>query len=102
MGGEDKAKRELIDCQNQAEQLIYQTDKNIEEHKEKIQKDDMKDLNNALEDLKKNKDSSNLETLKSSLDSLNKAWSEVASKMYETSKNKEKNEDSTKNSTNDK
>merc|ERR1711912_44357 len=33
--GEDKAKRELIDCQNQAEQLIYQTEKNIEEHKEK-------------------------------------------------------------------
>ena len=100
--GEDKAKRELIDCQNQAEQLIYQTEKNIEEHKEKIQKDDMKNLNNALEDLKKNKDSSNLESLKSSLDNLNKAWSEVASKMYDASKNEEKNEDSPKNNTNDK
>ena len=100
--GEDKAKRELIDCQNQAEQLIYQTEKNIEEHKEKIQKDDMKNLNNALEDLKKNKDSSNLESLKSSLENLNKAWSEVASKMYDASKNKEKNEDSPKNNTNDK
>merc|ERR1712178_99173 len=75
--GEDKVKRELIDSQNQAEQLIYQTEKNIEEHKEKIQKDDMKNLNIALEDLKKNKDSSNLESLKSSLDNLNKAWSEV-------------------------
>ena len=96
--GEDKAKRELIDCQNQAEQLIYQTEKNIEEHKEKIQKDDMKNLNSALEDLKKNKDSSNLESLKSSLDNLNKAWSEVASKMYDASKN----EDSPKNKTNDK
>jgi molecular chaperone DnaK len=100
--GEDKAKRELIDCQNQAEQLIYQTEKNIEEHKEKIQKDDMKNLNSALEDLKKNKDSSNLESLKSSLDNLNKAWSEVASKMYDASKNEEKNEDSPKNKTNDK
>ena len=100
--GEDKAKRELIDCQNQAEQLIYQTEKNIEEHKEKIQKDDMKNLNSALEDLKKNKDSSNLESLKSSLDNLNKAWSEVASKMYDASKNEEKNEDSPKNNTNDK
>ena len=100
--GEDKAKRELIDCQNQAEQLIYQTEKNIEEHKEKIQKDDMKNLNDALEDLKKNKDSSNLESLKSSLDNLNKAWSEVASKMYDASKNEEKNEDSPKNKTNDK
>ena len=96
--GEDKAKRELIDCQNQAEQLIYQTEKNIEEHKEKIQKDDMKNLNSALEDLKKNKDSSNLESLKSSLDNLNKAWSEVASKMYDASKN----EGSPKNKTNDK
>ena len=100
--GEDKAKRELIDCQNQAEQLIYQTEKNIEEHKEKIQKDDMKNLNSALEDLKKNKDSSNLESLKSSLDNLNKAWSEVASKMYDASKNEEKNEDSPINKTNDK
>ena len=100
--GEDKAKRELIDCQNQAEQLIYQTEKNIEEHKEKIQKDDMKNLNSALEDLKKNKDSSNLDSLKSSLDNLNKAWSEVASKMYDASKNEEKNEDSQKNNTNDK
>ena len=100
--GEDKAKRELIDCQNQAEQLIYQTEKNIEEQKEKIQKDDMKNLNSALEDLKKNKDSSNLESLKSSLDNLNKAWSEVASKMYDASKNEEKNEDSPKNNTNDK
>ena len=100
--GEDKAKRELIDCQNQAEQLIYQTEKNIEEHKEKIQKDDMKNLNSALEDIKKNKDSSNLESLKSSLDNLNKAWSEVASKMYDASKNEEKNEDSPKNNTNDK
>merc|ERR1712124_145535 len=90
---EDKEKRELIDTQNQAEQLIYQTEKNIEEHKEKIQKDDMKNLNSALEDLKKNKDSSNLESLKSSLDNLNKAWSEVASKMYDASKNEEKNED---------
>ncbi len=100
--GEDKAKRELIDCQNQAEQLIYQTEKNIEEHKEKIQKDDMKNLNNALEDLKKNNDSSNLESLKLSLDNLNKAWSEVASKMYDASKNEEKNEDPPKNNTNDK
>ena len=100
--GEDKAKKEFIDCQNQAEQLIYQTEKNIEEHKEKIQKDDMKNLNNALEDLKKNKDSSNLESLKSSLDNLNNAWSEVASKMYDASKNEEKNEDLSKNDANDK
>ena len=100
--GEDKAKRELIDSQNQAEQLIYQTEKNIEEHKEKIHKNDMKNLNIALEDLKKNKDSSNLESLKSSLDNLNKAWSEVASKMYDASKKEEKNEDSPKNNTNDK
>ena len=62
----------------------------------------MKNLNNALEDLKKNKDSSNLESLKSSLDNLNKAWSEVASKMYEASKNEEKNKDSTKDSSSNK
>ena len=30
---EDKAKREKIDMDNQAEQLVYQTEKNIDEHK---------------------------------------------------------------------
>ena len=36
------------------------------------------------------------------MDNLNKAWSDVASKMYDASKNEEKNEDSPKNNTNDK
>ena len=36
--GEDKAKRELIDCQNQAEQLIYQTEKILKNIKKKFKK----------------------------------------------------------------
>ena len=33
---EDKEKRELIDIQNQSEQLIYQTEKNLDEYKDKL------------------------------------------------------------------
>merc|ERR1712025_436755 len=81
--GEDKAKREMIDSQNQAEQLIYQTEKNIDEYKDKLSNDEKKSLEDAVEKVKKDKEGSSLEALKSSLDELNKAWSAVASKMYE-------------------
>merc|ERR1712224_201661 len=99
--GDDKAKREMIDCQNQAEQLIYQTEKNIDEYKDKLSDDEKKSLEDAVGKVKKDKEGSNLEALQSSLDELNKAWSAVASKMYEATKEEQKNEDSPKNNTND-
>ena len=84
--GEDKEKREMIDLQNQAEQLIYQTEKNLDEHKDKLDKTEKKSLENAISKVKTSKESSNLEDLKSSIEELNTAWSSVASKMYEAAK----------------
>ena len=60
----------------------------------------MKNLNNALEDLRKNNDSSN-RVIKTSLDNLNKAWGKVASKCTMHPKMKKKMK-ITKNNTNDK
>ena len=84
--GEDKEKREMIDLQNQAEQLIYQTEKNLDEYKDKLDKTEKKSLENAISKVKTSKESSNLEDLKSSIEELNTAWSSVASKMYEAAK----------------
>ena len=49
---EDKAKREKIDMDNQAEQLVYQTEKNIDEHKDKLNKEEKKTLEDALKKVK--------------------------------------------------
>ncbi len=83
---EDKAKREKIDMDNQAEQLVYQTEKNIDEHKDKLSKEEKKTLEDALKKVKSAKEGSNADELKNSVDELNSAWNSVASKMYEAAK----------------
>ena len=83
---EDKAKREKIDMDNQAEQLVYQTEKNIDEHKDKLSKEEKKTLEDALKKVKSAKEGSNADELRNSVDELNSAWNDVASKMYEAAK----------------
>ena len=84
--GEDKEKREIIDLQNQSEQLIYQTEKNLDEYKDKLDKNEKKIIEDAVEKLKSSKEAKNLEDLKLSFEELNTAWNVVASKMYEAAK----------------
>ena len=83
---EDKEKRELIDIQNQSEQLIYQTEKNLDEYKDKLDESEKKSLQDAVDKLKAAKNGEDIESLKSSLDDLNNAWNAVASKMYDSAK----------------
>ena len=85
---EDKDKRESIEINNQAEQLIYQTEKNIEENGDKLgsEKDE---LTNALEKLKKVNEGSKVDDIKTAIDELNNVWNKAASKMYEASKSEE-------------
>ena len=85
---EDKAKRESIEIKNQAEQLIYQTEKNIEEHGDKLGSE-KEELNGTLEKLKKANEGSNIDDIKAAIDELNNVWNKSASKMYESSKSEE-------------
>ena len=83
---EDKDKRELIDLHNQAEQLIYQTEKNIKEFDDKLNDDDKKKLSDAVEQLKKVNSGLSKSDIQSSIDSLNTVWSELATKLYDETK----------------
>ena len=83
---EDKEKRDEVDVKNQADQLIYQTEKNLKEFEEKLRDDDKKRLEEAVEKLKTASSGSNLEDMKSATEDLNSAWNEIAGKMYESSK----------------
>lgn len=91
--GEDKSKREMIDLQNQAEQLIYQTEKNLEEYKDKLDEGEKKTLEDAMASVKTSKDGSSADDLKAALDALNTAWNDVASKMYESAKEETQTEE---------
>ena len=83
--GEDKEKREKIDLINQAEHLIYETEKNVNEHNDKLNDNEKNNLNDNLDSLKKAKDSGNVDDIKSSMDALNALWGTLASKMYDAS-----------------
>jgi len=83
---EDKEKREKIDVVNQAEHLIYETEKNVNEHDDKLDAAEKDNLTEKVEVLKKEKDSGNIDDIKASMDDLNASWSSVASKMYDTAK----------------
>ena len=86
---DDKEKREAIDVTNQVEHLIYEIEKNIKEHGDKLDDTEKESLNEKVEALKKAKDSGNVESMKSAMEQLNAAWSTVASKMYDAAKTEE-------------
>ena len=83
---EDKEKREKIDLVNQAEHLIYETEKNVKEHGEKLDDPEKESLTEKVEELKKAKESGSVDNIKSAMESLNAFWSTVASKMYDSAK----------------
>ncbi|NHZ86364.1 MAG: molecular chaperone DnaK, partial [Planctomycetia bacterium] len=86
---DDQKKREEIDLRNQAEQLVYQTEKNLKEFDEKLDKADKKSLTDAVEKLKTANSGTNIDDIKSEMENLNNIWSGLATKMYDTAKTEE-------------
>ena len=79
----DKEKKEKIDIVNQAEYLVYETEKNLTDHGDKLDPKEKNELEQKVADLKKAKDSGNSDDIKSSLEALNTLWSSLASKMVD-------------------
>ena len=100
---DDKNKREAIDAANQADQIIYETEKNLKEHGSKFEESEKAEINQKLEALKNAKDSNKAEDINSAVEQLNVAWSAVSAKMQDaTPKEKEPNDSASKTSTNKK
>ncbi len=82
---EDSEKKELVDTLNLADQTVYQTEKQLEEMKDKIDDSSMSQIKEKLEVLKKDKDSKDISKIKSSLDELNSVWAKVSEDIYKNS-----------------
>ncbi len=80
---EDKSKRELIDLRNQADQMSYQTEKQLEEYKDKIPQEDLDELRRALEELKEAAKTDDSGRIKAAIDKHNEVWQKAAQKMYQ-------------------
>ena len=59
----DKKKREIVDARNQADSLVNETEKNLKEHSDKVPESDKNKIETDIEELKKVKDSDNLEAI---------------------------------------
>tara|TARA_X000000950_G_scaffold227494_1_gene274627 strand:- start:2096 stop:3997 length:1902 start_codon:yes stop_codon:yes gene_type:complete len=80
----DKEKKEKIDILNQAEHVVYETEKNLKDHGDKLDSKEKNELEQKVADLKKAKESGNSDDIKSSLEALNTLWSSLASKMVDS------------------
>ena len=80
---DDKKKRELIDARNAADALIYTAEKSLRDAGDKINENDKKAVNDAVENLKKIKDSSqNAEEIKKASEELSRALFKIGEAMY--------------------
>ena len=81
--GDDKKKKEEVTTRNETDQLIYQTEKNINELGDKLDADTKAKLEAAVERAKEAMKSDNIEEIISARDGLNTVWHEAASNIYE-------------------
>ena len=83
---EDKEKRKLIDLHNNAEQLVYQTEKQIVDLKDKLSKEDKNSLEKTIEDLKEANKGSDSDMIEKSMTDLNTVWQSLSEKLYQETK----------------
>ena len=79
---EDKLKRELVELKNQADTLMYSTEKNLSEYGDKIGEEDKTNITTAIDALKKALEESELEPLKTAMQNLTTASHKLAEEMY--------------------
>ncbi|MBF0647063.1 Hsp70 family protein, partial [Desulfuromonas acetoxidans] len=79
---EDKKKRELIEARNQADSLVYSTEKSLKDHGDKVDEETKGNIEKALEDLKKAMEGDDAEAINKAVEALAQASHKLAEAMY--------------------
>ena len=78
----DKLAKENAETLNQADQMIFQTEKQLSEFGDKLSEDKKKPITEGLEGLKKAFESKDVAAIKPALDAINEAWKNASEEMY--------------------
>jgi molecular chaperone DnaK len=78
----DKAEKEKIEKLNQADSLIFQTEKQLKEYGDKLSDGNKANISSSLEALKAAHGSKNIEGIDAAMANLNKAWEASSQEMY--------------------
>lgn len=79
---EDKKKKEEVEAKNNADHMIYQTEKLLKENGDKLQPSDKSEIESKMSALKSAVESNNTDSIKRATDDLQAAWSKASEALY--------------------
>ncbi len=79
---EDRKKKEAVEARNNADSMIYQTEKTLKELEGKITGDEKSRVEGKLEELKKALEGDNIEEIKKKTEELNQEFYSISEKLY--------------------
>lgn len=79
---EDRKFKELVETRNKADMLISSTEKSLKEHGDKASEQEKKDIENAIEELKKVKDGDDKEAIEKAIENLSQVAHKFAEEIY--------------------
>jgi len=80
---EDSLKKAIVEARNQAEARIYEAEKALKEHEDRVEAADRSAIEKAMEDLKAVKDGEDAKAIESKVEALTAATHAMAQKMYQ-------------------
>ena len=83
---EDKKRKEAVEVKNNADSMIYQTDKTLKDLGDKISSSDRSDIEGAKKALQDSLSSNDTELIKSNTEALQKCLYDITEKMYNSVK----------------
>ena len=79
---EDKKRKELVEIKNQADTLVYSTEKSLKEHGDKVDQETRANIEAALNDLKDALKSEDKDLIQSKIEALSSASHKLAEEIY--------------------
>src|ERR1700676_725908 len=83
-GADDRKRKDEIDARNRADSMVYQVEKMLKEHRDKIGDDDAKNVESALEATRKAMSGGSVEEISKAADNLTQASHKLAEAMYKS------------------
>jgi len=80
---EDKARKEEVETINQADSLIYQTEKSLKDMDDKLSEEDKAKLNDELESFKKVREGNNAAEIKPAMETFTQLTYDIFGKVYQ-------------------
>lgn len=93
----DRKEKEKVDKINQADSMIFQTEKQIKEYSDKLTEENKSQLNECLSELKEAHKLADIDKIDSSMSKLNETWNKISTELYNASGSEEPKEEKSDN-----